>query len=590
MKGMPRGRGIAAAAAVSACLLVPAGSAAAASEDAPDGARVSFYAGLQRDDAGARKALRAATDPQSHTYRQFPARNAIRTRFGATRTAVAALRRSASSDGLRVRLDPSGVFATISGTAARMGRWLGSPVTVEQGDVSGLALQLYTSSGSPPRAARAGITEWFPLYLRAAAGSDSVAAAGAKRKPFAGINRGTPDSCLGGIQAQLDDYIYSYNQLRTAYGLDTLPTGPAVGAAARVVVMSQGDGFAAAALKQSAACFDRPALATRRVPVPGLSGALPQGDEGNLDLQVVQSVLPAGSTATVIESAAADPRDFVDWSVAFGLPKLPDVVTVSYGVCEQLARKGPGRSAVPMTESVLLRLGLAGTSVFASAGDRGSSNCINNDTGKGPTRLAVDYPASSHFVTGVGGSRIRLDNANRRDREVVWNDSNLLPPLGPLEGAGGGGRSVLWERPWWQDARATRSATRAVPDVVAHASLGPGWPVWSRSGAQFEIDPVAGTSAATPFVAATFGLLAAHERLRNRPPFGAVQPLLYQLHRTAPRSLYDITRGSNDLKGEGCCNARVGYDEASGLGAPRFDVIADNIVPPAGPPRRRGNG
>ena len=135
-------------------------------------------------------------------------------------------------------------------------------------------------------------------------------------------------------------------------------------------------------------------------------------------------------------------------------------------------------------DSLLVRLGLAGVASFASAGDFGST--CNGDPFAG-----VAWPASSPYLTAVGGSRLVLDAANARVDEVVWND---LPWLTAENGggAGGGGFAAFSGRPAYQRGLAGRR--RAVPDVSAHASMLPGWPV--ELGGNWLED--AGTSAASP--------------------------------------------------------------------------------------------
>ncbi len=540
------------------------------STNASPDARVSFYVGLARPEDRAKAALRRTADPASRSYRRFPGRESIARRYGAQRPAIRALRRSASSDGLRVSVDATGVFATVSGTAGRMSQWVGAPIKVRKRSLDGIAVTQYTTRGRPPRALRGVVEEFVPLDVHSRVLPQDVTAQRRPERSYAGINRGTPDSCLADISAELNRYTYSFNQLRTAYGLDNLPTSRRVGRASRVTIMSLGDGFSEAALAVSAECFGVPRARFERVPVPGLIGDLPEGGEGDLDVQVVQAVLPRGSTVHVVETSGFDLRLFLAWAVAYGQERLPHAITSSYGLCEPDLRK-IGPDVTSLTDSVLLRLGLAGTSLFAAAGDRGSSDCINNETGTGPVKAAVDYPGSSTYVTSVGGTRIALDRANRRVREYVWNSSDSLPPIGPDEVAGGGGRSVLFDRPWWQPADMTRATVRTVPDLSAHAANGPGYPV-AMTGADGELDIqlVGGTSAATPFTAATVGILAAGERLAGRPPYGLIQPALYRMARQRPATFYDVRIGDNDLHDQGCCSARVGYDLASGIGAPNF--------------------
>lgn len=541
--------------------------ATAGATPAPGDTRVTFYAGLRRHDDAAVDELRRVSDPDSARYRSFPSRGRVAAQFGATSDALRTLRRSAGRRDLSVRLDRTGVFARVSGRADDMGQWLSKPVMMMSGNSGGLDTTQYSSGGHPPRQLRSSVREFIPLDLRVSAGPP-VGAAG--EKPYAGINRGTPRGCLGEVSETLNQYVYSYNQIRTAYGIDRLPSSRAVGRATRVVVLSQGDGFSDEALRMSAECFDLPGLAsTDRVPVDGLTGDLPEGTEGDLDVQVVQSVLPAGSAVSVVESSPFDPRWFLVWSTAYAGDRRPDAVTTSYGLCEQQSRHlGPGNRS--LIEAVLVRLGLVGTSTFSAAGDRGSSDCINNETGKGPQELAVDYLGATPYVTSVGGTRLKVDTSNHRVQEYVWNSLKGLPPIGPEAVGGGGGTSLSVPRPWWQPAALTHSSRRTVPDLAALAVPGPGWPLFSTVDGETEVNLVGGTSAATPFSAAAVGVLSARQRLAGRPSYGLLQPALYDMAQDDPASFYDITIGDNDLHDRGCCQAHRGYDLASGLGAPNF--------------------
>ena len=95
-------------------------------------------------------------------------------------------------------------------------------------------------------------------------------------------------------------------------------------------------------------------------------------------------------------------------------------------------------------------------------------------------------------------------------------------------------------RPPYQDGLGLRNR-RAVPDVAAHASMFPAWPV--NLGRFWE--PDGGTSAASPLVAAGFAVVSARERAAGRPPLGPVNGLLYDVRATAPDLLYDIVAGDN---------------------------------------------
>jgi kumamolisin len=226
---------------------------------------------------------------------------------------------------------------------------------------------------------------------------------------------------------------------------------------------------------------------------------------------------------------------------------------MSYGGCAlDEERALPAYTGV--IDGVLAMAALTGASTFVAAGDSGSTTC-----GAGVRRTTLSYPAVSPFVTAVGGTRLALGAGNARVSETVWNDS----PYG-VSAAGGGGVSRREARPWYQnDVHA--QPTRVVPDVSALADIVPGWPVVMNGSLQ----PVGGTSGATPLVATATALVSAKERSAGRPPIGLANGWFYQ----AKSTFYDVTKGNNDIAGVGCCTAAVGYDPASGLGVPNWDKL-----------------
>jgi kumamolisin len=201
---------------------------------------------------------------------------------------------------------------------------------------------------------------------------------------------------------------------------------------------------------------------------------------------------------------------------------------------------------------------LSGVSTFVAAGDAGSTTCGTN-----LGRTTLSYPAVSPFVTAVGGTRLALGAGNTRTSETVWNDS-----VYGEDGAGGGAYSQLEARPFYQTG-ANSQATRAVPDVSALADISPGWPLVVNGTLQ----TVGGTSGSTPLTAAATALVAATQRKAGRPPIGLANGWFYQAAAQEPATFYDVTQGSNDLGGVGCCQAAAGYDAASGLGVPNWATL-----------------
>ena len=112
---------------------------------------------------------------------------------------------------------------------------------------------------------------------------------------------------------------------------------------------------------------------------------------------------------------------------------------------------------------------------------------------------------------------------------------------------------------------------RQLPDVAAAADPWSGWDLYT-SGA---LTVAAGTSAATPFWAATTALIAEYAGLHRAGPLGFVDPMLYTLAagRQRVHAFHDITIGTNRYY-----PATPGWDFATGLGSPQVANLAQAVV------------
>jgi hypothetical protein len=237
---------------------------------------------------------------------------------------------------------------------------------------------------------------------------------------------------------------------------------------------------------------------------------------------------------------------------------------------------------------------ISGITVLASSGDQGSADCTGSD-GVPIPRLSVNYPASSWWVTGVGGTNLALGATNQIRDEVVWNDGDLQPGA-----AAGGGSSLLFSRPPYQKG-VVGSNRRAEPDVSMLADIIPGYAVFcsAQRDCVNASNPnpwqaVGGTSAGTPLLAGGFAVIDQELELHRRLDLGFVNPLLYQLGRSStlrPQAFRDVTSGDNDIgpfipeagRPLGCCTAGPGYDRASGWGSVNlaaFSGLALLLQPP----------
>ena len=122
--------------------------------------------------------------------------------------------------------------------------------------------------------------------------------------------------------------------------------------------------------------------------------------------------------------------------------------------------------------------------------------------------------------------------------------------------------------PKWPPDGSFAALGRATSDVAA---LGEGYKVY-QGGRVIAVD---GTSAATPAFAALVSLLNEARLHADMPPMGFLNPFLY----AHPHAFTDVTLGTNAIGGghQGALPygfaAAPGWDAATGLGTPRFDVL-----------------
>ncbi len=169
---------------------------------------------------------------------------------------------------------------------------------------------------------------------------------------------------------------------------------------------------------------------------------------------------------------------------------------------------------------------------------------ITFSTGDGG--YGVQYPASSHYVTAVGGTTLNLNTNNTRKSETVWSGA-------------GSGCSAYEPKPTWQ--KDTGCIRRTVADVSADANPNTGASVYDTVRYQGVSGwfKVGGTSLSSPLIAAVYALAGNGT--------STVDASYSYSHRTG---LFDVTSGSNGTCGGSyLCTGKTGYDGPSGLGTPK---------------------
>ncbi len=183
-----------------------------------------------------------------------------------------------------------------------------------------------------------------------------------------------------------------------------------------------------------------------------------------------------------------------------------------------------------------------GVSVFVATGDSGY-----DDGGQGP-----DYPGTSAYVTGVGGTTLVQDASARGWSEQAWRN-------------GGSSCSLSVPKPAWEPD--TVCQYRASSDVAAVGDPQTGVATYNAGAGGFVT--VGGTSAATPFVAGVYALTG----------LAGVDPSFAY---TYASSFHDVTSGSNGFCGTVDCNAGTGWDGPTGVGTPDGASLAAICFPSCG--------
>ncbi|MFM7596985.1 MAG: S8 family serine peptidase [Actinomycetota bacterium] len=566
---------------------------------------LTFIAALKYDRTGLLASARAISTPGGRMYRNFLTVKEAAAKFGVAKSQRDGLVAAAKKAGITVEFSATGLTANLTAPVATWTALYGAePVSEVAGPwlLIGYADPKTELPLPVPAALRTYVREVFaseavllPPAPRSTARSSRVTPSADDTPPF---NAGTPfgpgRECLGaGSVVGSDVIVYSPSQIHVPYGTAALHSRGLKGAGARVANLARGYTYTDSYVKLAAECFDYRAPTVRftggrgvgSTPIQGI-GADGEG-EGNLDVQVIAAVTPEASSIDFVETGLSFNvyQSFVE-SVDLLTTKvspMPDVVTTSYGACELELAGLDGQRAVADDHFALLAT--LGVTMLAATGDGGSSACAQFVADPiAPLRAqSVEYPASSPWVTGVGGTRIVLGQGNQRVAEFPWNDT---PWLGLTSGAGSGGPSVA-ARPWYQRP-VTAEDRRLVPDIAAHASELPGWAV-ALGAKPGDVTDVGGTSAASPFAAANLALIAAAERKAGRGPLGFINPLLYDIASKPDLYklvYYDVTVGNNQRFIEAaCCDATKGYDQATGLGSVTFSELI-KVIPKPGPGRR----
>lgn len=340
-------------------------------------------------------------------------------------------------------------------------------------------------------------------------------------------------------------------------------------------------------------------------------------DEANLDIEWAGGIAPKAQVIFYYSDNAL----FSSLNQAVQ-DNLAAVISISYGNCEA----NFGANDIAALTQILSQANTQGQTITSASGDSGAADC-DGSASKPATQathgLAVDVPAATPYVTGMGGSEFTGDagacppnnmctngapetqywkgsssptdtsaTAKSYIPETTWNDTDS----GGIE-AGGGGVSKSFTRPSWQAATdfqatanpasialargasgqitlsAADTGQRGVPDISLSSSPNhDGYLICSQGGCvngfrkmDQTLTVIGGTSAASPVFAGIVTLM--NQKLGMR--LGNINTNLYSLAASAPSVFHDITTGNNMVPCQAgttdCPNGgMIGYSAGAG--------------------------
>jgi subtilase family serine protease len=391
---------------------------------------------------------------------------------------------------------------------------------------------------------------------------------------------------------------YEPAQVRAAYNLRPLTAKGITGKGQTIVIV---DSYGSPTVGHDLSVFDKrfglPSPPSLTVIQP--AGRVPkyrptsnrEGWAGETALDVEWShVMAPGANILVVETPTSENEGTTGFPAIVRAEKyvidlhLGGVISQSFSATEQTF---PSKKALLKLRGAYQDAARKGVTVLAASGDSGTADVKFNQSTY-YLHPVTSWPDSDPLVTGVGGAQLR-ESAKGAWHSVVWNDTYNVPTQqyifgskGPNPLAGGGGKSVVFPRPRYQNsvARVT-GAHRGVPDISMSGACNGAVDMYqSFPGQPAGWYPTCGTSEATPLFA---GVVALADQVAGHP-LGLINPALYRMSAMgAAAGIVDVTEGNNTVSfSQGGTvhtvagfRARAGYDLASGVGT----VNAARFVP-----------
>ena len=579
---------------------------------------VGFRVYLGWNNPSAVEALaQAVSDPKSPSYGQYLTPQQFRQQFAPSQSQVGAVQSWLKSQGFSVEYTPlNNHYVSAEGTVAQAQAAFGTSFGVYS--VGGLSLRSPSADVTIPNSLANIVTGVLGL-------DDSVqfvhtdSTVGDAPPPAAFVSAHPCSSYWGQMQAvgftnpygagtlPFAPCGYTPQQIKGAYGISGYD-----GSGQTVAII---DAYAAPTIVQDTNQWSinrgLPTLTANQlvqVVAPGTynhpeKGLFqdPQGwyGEETLDVEAVHGMAPA---ATIVFVGA--PNNFQDLDAALNHVvdrHLASIVTNSYGFNTEILPAG----YIKPQEDTILQGVVEGIGIYFSSGDNSDESLVQG-------YITTDWPASSPFVTAVGGTSLAVGASNNYLFETAWGTTTSswtgttwspAPPGSWLYGSGGG-VSRIFAEPSYQLGvvpnsvfQAQGRTGRAVPDISAVGDPNTGYLIgetqtFPNGAVAYSEYRIGGTSLSSPLVA---GFMALADQAAGHT-HGFANPLFYRLAGSAaftdivsPSLTVAVVRANyvNNIDASAgvvyrlrtmnqtlSLTATPGYDDVTGLGTPTSSFLS----------------
>jgi pseudomonalisin len=286
--------------------------------------------------------------------------------------------------------------------------------------------------------------------------------------------------------------------------------------------------------------FGLPSVSWNQIDVGKASSETEGDDEWDLDTQYSTGFAPGVKQVDVYDGSSLEDPAILETIDRWVTDDATSQASFSAGECELLA---DASGFVESLDTVLQEADAQGQTLFVASGDTGSQcPALVAENGLPLGLPGVDYPASSPFAIGTGGTTV-LGPGD----EIGWY-------------AGGGGSSAIESTPSWQQnaGGSFLGVKRGVPDVSLDGDPNSGFKVIVAG----KEEVVGGTSADAP----SWQGIWARTQAAHDGTLGFAGPVIYD---TEPAGAFeDIVLGDNTLY-----PCTPGWDYVTGRGTPDVEAF-----------------